>query len=395
MTDFDLDELRSELDDYAQPVKTVSRPPREERIIAGFEEVQRFVEEHGHVPQHGEDRDIFERLYAVRLDRFRELAECLTLLEPLDHQGLLAGAEISSVSKLNEIDDDVLLAELSLESETADITELRHVRSISEKRAAEEIANREPCKDFEKFKPLFEQVQQELNDKIRETRPFKRDTDIVPGQFFILGGQKAYVHDVGKEFLTPEGRTNQRMRVIFDNGVETNALLRSFQRALYKTENNGRRITEPGAGPLFSNEVAESDLASGTIYVLRSKSDHPLIAENRNLVHKIGVTGGKVETRIANARHDATYLLADVEVVATYKLFNINRVKLEALLHRFFASARFDIEIEDRFGKKVKPREWYFLPLTVIDETVEAIQNGSIEKFSYSPMLAKLVSHTE
>ena len=156
MTDFDLDELRSELNDYAQPNKKAKCSPREERIIAGFEEVQRFVEESGHSPRHGEGRDIFERLYAIRLDRIRELEECLTLLEPLDNQGLLAGAEISSVSKLDEIDDDALRAELSLESETADITELRHVRSISEKRAAEEIANREPCKDFEKFKPLFE-----------------------------------------------------------------------------------------------------------------------------------------------------------------------------------------------------------------------------------------------
>ncbi len=65
------------------------RPPREERVIAGFEEIQRFVEKHGRAPQHGEDRDIFERLYAVRLDRLRALPDCRALLEPLDHQGLL------------------------------------------------------------------------------------------------------------------------------------------------------------------------------------------------------------------------------------------------------------------------------------------------------------------
>lgn len=73
MTDLDLDELRSELDDFAQPEKKGGRSAREERIIAGFEEIQRFVEKHGHAPQHGEGRDIFERLYAVRLDRFAHL----------------------------------------------------------------------------------------------------------------------------------------------------------------------------------------------------------------------------------------------------------------------------------------------------------------------------------
>ncbi len=389
------DALLAELGVEVEKKKPASRTAREERIIAGFEEIQRFVEEHGCAPMHGEDRDIFARLYAVRLDRMRELEECRTLVQPLDHQGLLSGAENLATSKVDELDDEALLAELGVEAQYADITELRHVRSSAEKRAAEEIANRERCKDFEKFKPMFEAVQAELDSGLREARPFKRDTDILEGQLFILGGQKAYVHELGEEFETPEGRTNRRMRVIFDNGTESNALLRSFQRALYKTENHGRRITDPAAGPLFSSEASGDDLASGTIYVLRSKSDHPMVAENRKLIHKIGVTGGKVETRVSNAKFDATYLLADVEIVATYNLFNINRAKLEALLHRFFAAARFDIEIEDRFGKKVKPREWYLLPLTAIDETVEAIQNGTIEKYSYSPKLAKLVRHDE
>src|SRR6266851_1503554 len=94
MTDFDLDELRAELDDFAQPEKKGVRSPREERIIAGFEEIQRFVEKHRHAPQHGEDKDIFERLYAVRLDRLRALEGCRSLLAALDAHGLLAITEV-------------------------------------------------------------------------------------------------------------------------------------------------------------------------------------------------------------------------------------------------------------------------------------------------------------
>ena len=74
MSDLDLDELRSELDDCAQPEKK-GRTPREERVIAGFEEIQRFVEQNGRAPRHGEAGDIFERLYAVRLDRLFALQE--------------------------------------------------------------------------------------------------------------------------------------------------------------------------------------------------------------------------------------------------------------------------------------------------------------------------------
>ena len=132
-------------------------------------------------------------------------------------------------------------------------------------------------------------------------------------------------------------------------------------------------------------------MASGTIYVLRSKSDHPTVAANREVLHKIGVTGGDVARRIANARLDATFLLADVEIVATYTLYNINRTKLENLIHRIFAPAQLDIEIKDRFGNPVIPREWFLVPVFVIDDAVEKIRDGTITEFSYDPELARLV----
>ena len=166
--------------------------------------------------------------------------------------------------------------------------------------------------------------------------------------------------------------------------------MRSLQRALHKDE-AGRRITDPTAGPLFSDEGEDGDLASGTIYVLRSKSDDPAIAGSRDVLHKIGVTGGDVETRIADAKNHATFLLADVEIVATYKLSNINRTKLENLIHRIFDPARLDIAIKDRFGNPVIPREWFLVPRFVIDEAVEKIKDGTITAFVYDPKGARLV----
>ncbi len=156
----------------------------------------------------------------------------------------------------------------------------------------------------------------------------------------------------------------------------------------------GRRITEPSAGPLFSSETDEGDKASGTIYVLRSKSQLPAIAESRDLIHKIGVTSGSVERRVANAKLDPTYLMADVEIVATYELFNINRTKLENLIHRIFDPARLDIEIKDRFGHPIVPREWFLVPLFVIDDAVEKIKDGTITGYVYDPRSAGLVKHS-
>ncbi|MGR3802013.1 MAG: GIY-YIG nuclease family protein [Marinibacterium profundimaris] len=385
----DDDALLAELGVEVEEKKAQTRTPREERIIAGFEEIQRFVEEHGRAPQHGEDHDIFERLYAVRLDRIREQTDCRELLEPIDHQGLLAGSAPSSSSATDEMDDDALLAELGVEAEAPPITELRHVRTSAEKKAAEEIANREKCEDFETFRPLFEQVQSELDSGLRETRPFEMKAEIQPGRFFIVGGQKAYVAEMGETTITAQGRTDARLRVIFDNGTESNMLMRSLQRALNKDE-AGRRITDPVAGPLFADHTIDGDEASGTIYVLRSKSDHPVVAENRDLVHKIGVTNMSVQKRIAGARLQPTFMMADVEVVATYELYNINRTKLENLIHRIFEPARLDIEIMDRFGNPVVPREWFIVPLFVIDEAVEKVKDGTIKDFVYDPERAAL-----
>jgi hypothetical protein len=177
--------------------------------------------------------------------------------------------------------------------------------------------------------------------------------------------------------------------VIYSNATESNLLLRSLQRALYKDETS-RRVSEPTAGPLFSAESDEDDLASGTIYVLRSKSDNPVVTAHRDVLHKIGVTGGDIRRRIANARLDPTFLMADVEIVATYELFNINRARLENLIHRIFEPARLDIEIKDRFGQPVTPREWFLVPRFVIDEAVERIKNGTVTNCRYDPQTASL-----
>lgn len=392
MAEMNDDELLDALGVEVAPLKVSSRTPREERIIAGFEDILRFYQAHGRAPQHDEDRDIFERLYAVRLDQLRKLPEAQTLLAELDSPGLLSSSVAAPVN-VDDLDEDALLAELGISAEPADeddITVLRHVRSSAEKRAAEEVADRMPCADFDKFQPLFERVERELKAGLRKTLRFGRDTSIVSGNYFIVGGQLAYVADIGETIKAPNGESDARLRVIYANGTESNLLRRSLQRALYKDE-TGRRLTDPDIGPLFGNAPEPDDIESGTIYVLRSLSDHPFVAEHRELIHKIGVTGGKVETRIAGADKDATYLLADVDVVATYKLHNLNRTKLENLFHRLFGAAQLDLTIEDRFGNPVKPREWFLVPLHVIDEAVQRIRDGSIIDVVYDTKTAQLL----
>lgn len=389
VTDEDL-ALLGELGVDAEPTAAGGRSVREQRVIAGFEEIGRFVEDHGRPPRHGEGLDIFERLYAVRLDRLRGLNEYHSMLAPLDKHGLLTVA--GSVVTSNEVaSDEELLAALGVSGALgSDVSDLKHVRSHVERKPAEEVAHRAPCHDFEKFRGVFEQVQRELDSGVRQTARFQHNGKLEPGDLFILDGQKVLVAEAGEMKMKDFGREDGRLRVIFDNGTESNMLLRSLQRGLYKDSANRRILPPDASGPLFAGDISDDDTRTGTVYVLRSRSDHPFIAKHRDLVHKIGVTGGDVSSRVAGARKDPTYLLADVDIVATFTLANLERRAVEALFHKLFASVRLDLELKDRFGSQVEPREWFLVPLAVIGEAIERLKDGSINGVWYDPKTARL-----
>jgi len=235
----------------------------------------------------------------VRLDRLRALPDCRSLLASIDHQGLLTGPE-RLAEPSGDYNTDQLAAELADLTGADDVTVLRHVRSSAEKRAAEEIADRKRCEDFDTFKALFERMEADLKTGVRQAQPIEAGTRAIEvGDFFVLDGITLYIAEMGEPLKTTAREVDRRLRVVFANGTESNLLLRSLQRAFYD-DPAARRLVSPDSGQLsFGGEFEANDVESGTIYVLRSLSDHPYVVQNRDLIHKIGVTGGKVETRIA------------------------------------------------------------------------------------------------
>ncbi|MFN4944444.1 MAG: GIY-YIG nuclease family protein, partial [Akkermansiaceae bacterium] len=322
ITDEDLN-LLDELGVDAEPTRSGGRSAREQRIIAGYEEITRFVEEYGRLPQHGEDRDIFERIYAVRLDRIRGSIECRGVLRDMDTKGLLdAEHPFEAITSLKEdVTDYQLLDALGVGTESAeDITELKHVRTAKEKMAAEEVAQRTACRNFGIFKPLFLQIKKDIKSGSARVVECHDKTEVKKGDFFIIQGQIVYLAEAGEIFMNAEGREDCRLRVIFDNGTESGMLRRSLQKRLWEDHTARRIITGLDLGPLFSNVEEDGDQAVGHVYVLRSKSENPFIVENRKVIHKIGITSGSVKNRVANAAKDPTYLLAEVEIVETDKV---------------------------------------------------------------------------
>ncbi len=361
----------------------------EERTIAGFDEIQQFVERTGELPQSQEGIDIQERMLAVRLDHIRGLEEARSLLDPLDQAKILDRPRPSK-SNADELTDDQIVEMLSAEESESDIFVLRNVRSSEDREAADEIATRRPCKDFAFFRKKFEQVKKDIDSGIRKSFRFEKMADIVEGRFFILGGQIAYVDSVGETIHTKHRRNDARLRVIFDNGTENNMLLRSLQRGLLKDE-AGRRISEPDPGPFLRNWKEKGEVPHATVYVLRSNSKDPEVADLRNRLHKIGVTTTDIRRRLSGAHLQPTYLMASVEWVTDYELFDVNHKQVEKVIHKALSHVRYNKPIEDRFGNFVKPREWFIVPDFIIQEVVDRIRDRSITDYYYDPKSESLV----
>jgi len=364
-------------------LSTSTASTEEQRILNSFEEINRFIDRFSRKPGDADAPSVTERGLKIKLSGLLNNSAAREMLLPHDRHSLLSSEPAVEAKSLDDIlDDDDLLA-----TPSDDIFNLVHARPSVAK--TDMVAERQACEDFDDFKPLFDQCVEEINEGKRKTLKFANEQEIAAGEFFILNGVMVYVAEVGETHLR-SGKKNARLRLIFDNGTEGNNLLRSLARELYK-DPNGRRVSSPDAGPLFDSQAEEGDTQTGMIYVVKSLSDDPEIKKLDGLLHKIGFTAGKMEVRIQTAKDDPTFLMAPVHPVATYTLYNIDKVKLEHLLHGFFADARLDIEITDRFGKKVKPREWFLLPIEVIAEAITRLQDGSIINYRFNSETGCLV----
>lgn len=400
-------------------VRPLSKPITEmTRIQASFEEINVFIDQHGRLPAaveaQGKRSSAMERGLSYRLDALRrDKAAAATLVE-MDRHRLLAGlfdeaeAEDPDASARQSVEgappepvgsaaahdeplslDDIIGLDDDLLTGPADeIFNFRHARSPSAK--SDRVAERRRSADFHLFKPLLDACVADLKSGRRVAIPFANEQEIRAGEFFILHGITAYIAEVNDPHLRGKtNRYNARLRVIFDNGTESDHLLRSFARNLY-ADPNGRRITDPDGGPLFEQKVT-----TGHIYVVRSLSKLPQIDRIRDNLVKIGVTGGTVEARLAGAQMDPTFLFAPVKLVETHELQNVDPRVVENLLHRFFIDARLDMEIPDRFGKPYKPKEWFLLPLDVVGQAIELLLNRTITNFAFDAETGTIVRTIE
>lgn len=359
--------------------KSVSVTP-DDRLSDSFMEINEFFSVHNAEPKSG--GDIHEHKLASRLKHIRENKEQRDFLSKYDTYGLLKieKKDIDTVSDIFEDDDlDLLSIEDSSVFHIKNVPEIRQDRSDPDF-----VAQREICADFDKYEHLFAQVQRELKNGTKKISTFI-ESEMKQGDFFVLSGVLIYLEKIDDPYRGNSKKINRRTRCIYENGTESNVLLRSL----------GKRLADAGYAINDNVEVVnieDGDSETGYIYVLKSLSENPRIASTKNLF-KIGFSTTSVEERIKNAQQDPTYLMAPVSIVATYRCFNMNPKRFERLIHRFFSDSCLDIEITDNGGGKYMPKEWFIAPIMVIGKVIELIIKGEIVNYKYDKETESVVKN--
>lgn len=350
-----------------------------DRLERAFLEIVEFRRAHGRVPD-AQTHEIAERKLGARLDGILANDEKIAALKHLDEFDLLqVAAAPTSLDDLLEGDEFDLLGD---ESGLMDLSDLPVRRQVNDGAAA---AQRKKCEDFDQFEPLFVERHAELREGASRLLPYPGLTHIVPGAFFVLNGVMLFVAEVGEtEYKRTTVRENkrERLRVVFENGTESSMYRQSL--GIRLSDSDGQIVA-----PAHAPEILSDDVLSGSIYVLRSLSQDPQISGMKDL-HKIGFTRGTVEDRIKNAEKSPTYLMAPVDVVASYRVYNVRASTLENLLHRVFADVRLDLTQIDRKGREYDPSEWFVVPRSVIDQAAELIVSGDIVHYVYDRDTASL-----
>ena len=353
--------------------KSSSATP-DDRLTESFMEINEFFSLHNAEPKSG--GDIHEHKLASRLKHIRENKEQVEFLSKFDTHNLLKTTtkEIDTVSDIFEDDDLDLLS-----IEDSSVLKIKNVPEIRQDRSDPDfVAQREICADFDQYKHLFEQVQRELKSGTKKLSTFV-ESEMKQGDFFVLNGVLIYLEKVFDPYRGNSQKINRRTRCIYENGTESNVLLRSL----------GKRLSDAGYAVKDNPDVVsieDGDSETGFVYVLKSLSDNPRISNTKNLF-KIGFSTTSVEERIKNAEQDPTYLMAPVSIVAIYRCFNMNPQRFERLIHRFFSDSCLDIEVTDINGKGYVPKEWFIAPIAVIENVIELIITGEIINYSYDKNL--------
>mgnify|MGYP000846408030 FL=1 len=329
------------------------------RLIESFEKVNNFYRKNGFAPRK-DSTDFKEQILGHQLLSLRNSPEKRKILNDFDEFSLLQLVEKpKTMAELFAMDDDAFGGEI--------FDTISLPRSERQVKNHAVVAKRRVMDGSSKN--IFKEQQELLNEGKRKLKPFKSIEQLQVGKFYVYDGMMCYVSNQGEKEYKPGGYSQRRLRVLFENGTESNMYRRSLAQRLYE---GGFEVVDEGLHP-----------SAGYIYVLESLSQKDEIRTIKNF-YKIGFTTNSVENRIKNAESDPTYLMSPVKIVSKYTVSNgIDPQKIEHVIHTFFSSAKVELLIIDNSGKKYAPDEWYSVSLEQIYKAIEILNSGDIINYYY------------
>ena len=355
-----------------------------DRLIAGFQRIVEFVETHHCLPKSDGNRDertLYNQLQGILNDP-KKTERC----RQYDTVGILTQSDKAATNEEVQLDDilnDPIFADVEQDiSDLFDIPDYMKQR-MEERREADYVAQRVKCEDFDKFEFGFKDVHLGLKSGKYRLIKFK-DAHIAQGRYFVEDGMLVYIAGLDQIAKNRHGRKDTRTRCIYENGMESGIYMQTLCKNLYSsgyTVQDLSDISDDELKQMFA--ITSADVESGMIYVLRSLSSNPDISSIKNL-YKIGFTTVPLESRLANAKNEPTYLCADVEVVATWRVYNVKSSVFENLIHKLFDAAQLQITVD---GKR--PQEWFIVPLNIIEQAVMYIIKG--KPVAYDNTLQQLI----
>ena len=384
MLDFDSELKRILSEDPLGILKTrtTNRTTPNNRLENSFEEINLFIDKYKIEPY--ESDDVIERKLFIRLKELRKDFDKASILEHLDRHNLLVNV------KENKTVDDILNNDVLglLDDSAENIFDLKNIPRNKTK--TDFVARRKSCKNFKDYENNFKKIQKDIKEGKRRLITHK-EHHLKEGRYFVLDGILLYLEKIEdpivKEFNDKtqgkRKRFDPRIRCIFENGLESNMYLRSLGKELY---NNGSTVIQSNeealiefkkgfSDPTNKDDISSKDKVTGHIYILSSLNEKPEIKSIKDL-YKIGFCTTSIEERINNAENETTYLMAPVKIISAYKTFNLNPQKFESIIHNFFSERCLDVKIADKKGNYKMPKEWYIVPIQVIEEVIQLIINN-------------------
>jgi hypothetical protein len=387
--------------------------------VAKFEEINVFIDQHGRPPE--KTGELSEKLLARRLSGYIDNHELHSALKPYDRHGsfpvtaVVASKSVASDSELGKqvqqdckaeqipsdviADaghvtslDDIFSSAAFEEIDLGDTTlfDPAHVTFHSDREMPDEVAQRRVCQDFYEFEQIFRGLHEKLKSGDVQTARFQQASQVRPGDAFILEGVICIIDEVGEYREDSQGRYDPRLRVIFENGTESNHLLQSLAKRLYLDETGRRIISDADSVVDGFNNVSHKDKRAGQIYFVTTKSENPELKGIPNLV-KIGYTERTVEERTKNAERDSAFLEAPVKILASMECYNLNPSKFETLIHGFLHAQRLKMSLIGKDGGTYHPQEWFSVPLDSAMEVVKRIIDGSVVHYRMDNTTGRLV----